>query len=133
MNLVVDTSVWSLFLRRKKTDDENPDVQKLRYHLGNQDCIFLIGIILQEILDGIDSDDQFDKLAEYLQPFPMVEPNRNDFIEAARLKTLCRRKGIQAGPSDFLIVSICTQRNYPLLTADQDFYHILKHCSLILL
>ena len=132
MNLVVDTSVWSLFLRRKKIDDENPFVQKLRYHLENQDCIFLIGMILQEILDGIDSHEHFNNLVKYFQPFPLINENRKDFIEAARLKSLCRRKGIQAGSIDFLIASICTQRHIPLLTADKDFLNISKHCSLIL-
>ena len=133
MNLVVDTSVWSLFLRRKKIDDENPFVQKLRYHLKNQDCIFLIGLILQEILDGIDSDEQFDKLRKYFKPFALIDHDREDFIQAARMKAVCRRKGIQAGTIDFLIASVCTQRNYPLLTADKDFFNIAAHTSLTLL
>jgi predicted nucleic acid-binding protein len=58
---------------------------------------------------------------------------RDDFIEASRLRNHCRGHGVQAGLTDFLIVSSCIARNYPLLTADNDFHHIAKWCKLKLL
>jgi len=133
MNLIVDTSVWSLFLRRKEIKEDDLNVQKLRYYLENQECIFLIGLILQEILDGLNSNEQFDTLLKYFKPFPLIDLTRNDFIQAARLKNNCRSKGIQAGSIDFLITSVCINRNYPLLTADKDFSNISKYCSITLL
>ena len=60
MNLLVDTSVWSLFLRRQKRNEEDPYVMRLRYFLEGEDCIHLIGPILQELLDGI-------KVADFMQ------------------------------------------------------------------
>jgi hypothetical protein len=52
---------------------------------------------------------------------------------AAKLRTACRTKGVLAGPIDFLIAAACCQYGYPLLTADQDFSRIAKHCDLIML
>jgi predicted nucleic acid-binding protein len=133
MNLIVDTSVWSYFLRRKKINNDNLFVKKLYYYIQNEDQIHLLGIVLLEILDGIKSQKQFELLINYFGPFPLIDLTRNDFIEAAKIKNKCRKQGIQASSIDFLITSVCINRNYPLLTADKDFKYISKHCSLILL
>ena len=94
MNLIVDTSVWSLFLRRKSIDKDNPYILQLRQHVEKQDCIHLVGIILQELLDGIKSARDFDVLLDYFESFPLVELVRDDFVEVSRLKNKCRSKGI---------------------------------------
>lgn len=78
MNLVVDTSVWSLLLRRKNHDHNHPLVQKLKSCLEQQDGIFLVGTILQEILDGVRNEEQFIKLTEYFSVFPLLEVDNQD-------------------------------------------------------
>lgn len=133
MNLVVDTSVWSLFLRRRERSGDDPHVVRLRHHLEGQDCIHLLGPILQELLDGVKEQRQFDTLRDYLEPFPLIELVREDFIEASRLRNRCRSRGVQASPTDFLISASCVRRNYPLLTADNDFRHIAAHCRITLI
>lgn len=133
VNLIVDTSVWSLFLRRKNVDEDNPHVLQLRQHIENQDCIHLVGIVLQELLDGLKSPKHFDLLLGYFDSFPLIDLIRDDFIEAARLKIKCRSKGIQAGSIDFLIAATAINRNYPLLTTDKDFRYIAKHCKIMLI
>ncbi len=132
MNIVVDTSVWSLLLRREKRNEENAFLKRLRYHLQREDTIHLVGLVLQEILDGIKQQKQFDLLVEYLEPFPLIQCTRTDFITAARLKNTCRNKGVQASSVDFLIASVCVNRKYLLLTSDKDFSRIAEHCPLIL-
>lgn len=133
MNLIVDTSVWSLFLRRKHQDPDNIFVKKLRNHLEQHDEIHMVGLILQELLDGIKVPKHFNVLVKYFKPFPIIKQTREDYIEAARLKNKCRSRGITAGTVDFLITSVCIQRNYPLLTSDNDFNHIALHSDLMLL
>jgi predicted nucleic acid-binding protein len=132
VNLVVDTSVWSLLLRRERHDENNAYLARLRQYLRSADTIHLIGPIMQELLDGIKNANHFDLLIDYFEPFPLIELTRNDFIQAARLKNLCRSRGVQAGPIDFLIAAVCERRNYPLLTTDKDFDHISKYSSLLL-
>jgi predicted nucleic acid-binding protein len=133
VNLVVDTSVWSLLLRRKNHDRSHPLVQKLKLCLERQDGIFLVGPILQEILDGIQNEKQFYTLAEYFSVFPLLEMDRLDYVEASRLRNHCRSKGVQAGPADFLIAAACIRWDYPLLTADGDFALIARHSRLAVL
>lgn len=132
MNIVVDTSVWSLLLRRAKRNDEAGLLKKLRFYLEHEYCIYLVGPILQEILDGLKNPSQFDLLTEYFEPFPLIECTRNDFVDAARLKNLCRNNGVQASSVDFIISAVCINRKYSLLTADNDFLHISKYCPLLL-
>jgi len=130
VNLIVDTSVWSYFLRRENNKQDNPYTQILIEILESRENVHLPGVVLMELLDGLAAPKKFKLLETYLKPFPLIELNRKDFIEAARLKTKCRSKGIQAGIIDFLIASICVNRTYPLLTADKDFKHIARHCGL---
>lgn len=68
-----------------------------------------------------------------LEPFPLLELDRPTYAAAAKLRPACRTKGALAGPIDFLIAAACCQYGYPLLTADQGFSRIAKHCDLIML
>ena len=131
MNLVVDTSVWSLVLRRPRVDDANTHVQAFRAYLESNNGLFLLGNILQELLDGLRSSRQVDRLVQLLEPFPLLDLDRSTYIAAARLRTACREKGVLAGPIDFLIAAACCQYGYPLLTADRDFSRIAKHGDLV--
>ena len=131
MNLVVDTSVWSLVLRRPRVDEDDSHVRAFRWHLESGDGIFLVGNILQELLDGLRSTKQFDRLLALLDPYPLLDLDRQTYIAAARLQSVCRSKGINAGSIDFLIAAACCQNGFPLLTADKDFVRIAGHCDLI--
>ncbi len=133
MNLVVDTSVWSLVLRRPRVDEDNQHVRAFRRHLESGDGFFLIGNVLQELLDGLRSAKQFDRLLTLLDPYPLLELDRQTYAAAARLRASCRAKGVNAGPIDFLIAAACCHHGFPLLTADKDFSRIAGHCDLITL
>jgi predicted nucleic acid-binding protein len=93
----------------------------------------LIGNILQELLDGVRSPKEFDRLLVVLDPFPLLEIDRETYVAAARLRSLCRTKGVNAGPIDFLIAAACCQHGFPLLTADRDFVRIAAYCDLVTL
>ena len=133
MNLVVDTSVWSLVLRRPRVDEDDPRVRAFRRHLELGDGIFLVGNILQELLDGLRSTKQFDRLLALLDPFPLLDLDRQTYVVAARIQSVCRSKGVNAGSIDFLIAAACCQHGFPLLTADKDFVRIAHHCNLVTL
>jgi len=133
VNLVVDTSVWSLILRRPHIEEANPFVQAFRSHLTAEDGFFILGNILQELLDGLHSPKQFQRLIRCMEPFPLLILTRATYVEAARLRSHCRKKGVQGSPVDFLIASACMENGFPLLTADKDFLRISKHSELVVL
>lgn len=132
MSVIVDTSVWSLGLRR--TDHPSSlSVQKLTRLIQEGESIFLLGIILQEVLQGLRSQKDFSRLLDKLSVYPLIEPRREDYIEAARLRNQCSAKGVQAGTVDFLIAAMCIQYQCLLLTTDKDFSAIARHSTLRLL
>lgn len=132
MNIVVDTSVWSLVLRRDLVNEDDMHVRTLRACVEAGHGLVLLGPILQELLDGLRSTKQFSRLLSVLEPIPLAPLNRGTFVLAARIRNECRKKGIQAGPTDFLIAAACVEAGYPLLTADQDFQQIAKCIELVL-
>jgi predicted nucleic acid-binding protein len=132
MKYVVDTSVWSLALR-KKGHRKTEEVRKLSVLLKEGERVFVPGIILQEVLQGIRNPKQFLQIKEALGCFPSLETSNDDHMFAAELFNTCRAKGIQASTIDFLIASIVIRNDCILLSADKDFLHISKHCELKLL
>lgn len=133
MNLVVDTSVWSLVLRRPRVDETHPLVRAFRAHVEADDGIFLIGNILQELLDGLRSARDFRRLQTLLEPFPLLPLERSTYVAAAELRQRCRTKGVQSSSIDCLIAAACIEHEFPLLTGDRDFAHIARHSDLLVL
>lgn len=133
MNLVVDTSVWSMVLRRSRVEESSPYVHAFRSHVEADDGIFLTGNILQELLDGLRDKKEFDRLVKHIDPFPLISLERETYVAAAELRQRCRAKGVQVGPIDCLIATACIQESYPLLTADRDFLRIAQHSVLVIL
>ena len=121
MKILVDTSIWSVVLRRQKPADNVifNDLESLIKDFRVQ----LIGPIRQEILSGIKSEKQFEKLKNYLRSFQDYTIRTNDFEQAAQFFNQCRIKGIQGSNIDFLICSIAFNNNWQIFTTDQDFLH----------
>lgn len=132
MSVIVDTSVWSLSLRRGSSSDD-PQAAKLADMLRDGRPIHLLGIILQEVLQGIRNPSEFDELRTGLQAFPLLQLDRDDFAAAAELWNLCRSHGVQASTVDCQIAAACIRHDCALLTADKDFASIAGHCPLQLL
>jgi hypothetical protein len=120
MKVVVDTSVWSLALRRNRVESELPQVLSLRELIADG-RVALLGAIRQEVLSGIRKSEQFVHLREYLQAFPNLELVIEDYELAAEFYNTCRRSGIQGSNTDFLICAVAHRRSYSILTTDGDF------------
>lgn len=114
-------------------DESHPLVRAFRERVEAGDGVFLIGNILQELLDGLRNRKDFERLKKLLEPFPLLPLERETYVQAARLRQHCRSKGIQVGPIDCLIASACIEHGFPLLTNDRDFGHIAKHADLVVL
>jgi len=70
MNVLVDTSVWSLALRKNnKNNEQNNIIDKFK-ELIKDLKVKIIGPIRQEILSGIKNNDKYEELKEKLSYFP---------------------------------------------------------------
>jgi hypothetical protein len=130
MKVIVDTSVWSLALRRDKRGSSAP-VQELR-HIIHDHRVQMIGPIRQEILSGIRSESQFKKLQKHLESFPDLPILTEDYVAAAKLFNRCRSKGIQGSNIDFLICAVAIRNSFSIYTTDKDFEIFSKHIQIVL-
>ena len=119
MKVLVDTSVWSLALRRR-AGAEGPEVQELR-SLVDEGRVAMIGPIRQELLSGIRTLESFERLRDHLQPYSDEQLETADFERAAEHFNTCRARGVQGSNADFLICAVAERRNLPILTTDTDF------------
>ena len=123
MTLFVDTSVWSLALRRD-SKPEGPEVHRLREALSGGEPIHTTGIVLQELLQGYRGPKARARIVERFAAIAMITPTRADHINAAELRNACRRRGIQVGTIDALLAQICIRYDLVMLSADLDFRHV---------
>lgn len=126
MSMLVDTSVWSLALRRD-TEQSEPQVVALREALMGADQVFTTGFILQELLQGFAGPKARAQLVERLSALAFLQPDRDDHIEAAEVRNACRRRGVQIGTIDALLIQLCRRHDLVLLSTDQDFLGAAKH------
>lgn len=119
MKVLVDTSVWSLALRRR-TGSEEPVVAQLRW-LIDQGRVAMIGPIRQELLSGVRTPQSFEQLRDHLRPYRDEPLELEDFERAAEHYNACRARGVQGSNTDFLICAVAERRALPILTTDADF------------
>jgi len=129
MKILIDTSIWSLALRRQ-SGVVNPESVMLRTLIEQGEDIHLLGIVLQEVLQGIKNPKDFHILKDYLDAFPLIELTREDYIKAAELKNRLIKKGKQISTIDALIASASISYSCYLFTTDKDFENIAQHSSL---
>jgi predicted nucleic acid-binding protein len=125
MNVLVDTSVWSLALRRKREnldDNERRLVMELS-ELIREGRAKLVGLVRQELLSGIKSIEQYEKLRLYLRAFPDERIDTSDHEEAAKAGNRCRTKGIVVSIVDVLLCAVTVRRDWSIFTTDPDFSH----------
>jgi predicted nucleic acid-binding protein len=126
MRLLVDTSVWSLALRR---DAAAPDaeVHALRAALTSGEQVFTTGFVLQELLQGFSGPKDRQALIRQFSALGFLQPDRQDHIDAAEVRNTCRRHGVQLGTIDALLVQLAIRNKLTLLTTDKDFAAAAVH------
>ena len=130
MSVLVDTSVWSLALRRREPAPDGA-VGELS-ELIREARVHLIGPIRQEVLSGIREAAQFVSLRDRLRAFPDLPLETVDHERASELFNLCRRHGIQGSNTDFLLCAVAERHNLPILTTDGDFAIFSRHIPISL-
>lgn len=134
MTVLVDTSIWSLMLRRD------------RHHLsrGQQATVAvleelvaagqarLLGAVRQELLSGIKHSQQFVRLQQELRNFPDVELETEDYEGAAEISNACGAHGVVGSSIDMLLCSVALRRGWAIYTSDRDFERYAKYAPIVL-
>ena len=124
MKVLVDTSVWSLALRRPANHPLSPEQRATVSALGDlvrDGRAMMIGAIRQELLSGIKTESQFELVRDSLGAFEDVLLSREIYESAAQAFNSCRANGVQGSNTDFLICAVSILHRLPIFTLDGDF------------
>jgi predicted nucleic acid-binding protein len=126
--ILVDTSVWINFFKGRET----PASLYLRQNLGNI-LIATCPVILQEVLQGIVNDKDFERITNYFSDLICL-PVNNTYamaIQSAEIYRKLRKKGIIIRkPNDCMIAFYALNNNISILHDDTDFLQITNHTNL---
>lgn len=123
MKVLVDTSVWSLALRRKNEAIDAAEkliVAELTELIGEGRAA-IIGLVRQELLSVVKTAEQYEKLRLHLRSFDDELVDRADYEDAAKFGNQCRTKGIAVFAVDILICAVAVKRGWAIFTTDPDF------------
>jgi predicted nucleic acid-binding protein len=129
VNVLVDTTVWSLALRRRreKLSSLEQDLVMEWENLAESDRAVLVGPIRQEVLSGIREEKVFAALQARLSEFRSLEILPGDYDQAARFFNVCRSQGITGTPIDMIICAAAFRYEIPIFTTDPDFPQYARH------
>lgn len=127
--LLVDTSVWIDFLNGY----ESAEAKCLANGIADNQPIVVAGIVLMEILAGLRSEAEADRVGKLLLDVFEFAPDlaRSDYVAAAKIYRACRAGGATLRSAvDCLIAQVCLRDSLTLLTKDRDFIAIAKYAPL---
>ncbi len=125
--ILVDSSVWIDYLRGLPT----PQTDRLDTLLGVQP-VAIGDLILAEVLQGCDSDADFNRVNKLLASLILVELGGRDIaIQAAKNFRFLRSKGVTIRQTiDTVIATRCIDDDLALLFRDKDFDPFVAHLGL---
>lgn len=120
---LVDTSVWIDYFRNKqnKAVDFFCTILDKKYPFG------ITSIIYQEMLQGVQTEQDFIKLSNYLMTQRFYHPadQVETYNQAAKIYFNCRKKGITVRSTvDCLIAQISIENDLILIHHDKDYEFI---------
>ena len=123
MQVLVDTSAWIHFFR-----DSDPVIREKVKDLLFEDKAVICPIILQEVLQGIKTEREAERISHYFNFIPKLKVDPYMVaIGTAEIFRKCRKAGITIRKSpDCQIAFFANLEGTPLLHDDRDFFHIGK-------
>ncbi|GAB4023050.1 type II toxin-antitoxin system VapC family toxin [Spirosoma koreense] len=126
--MIIDSSVWIDFFR----DVRNAQTDLVAELLMTKAVLYMTATVLQEVLQGVHTDSQFEQIREDLLACVMLKLDPIEAaVEAAQLYRALRKKGITIRkPNDCLIAHYAIFYNVPVLHNDADFDQIARFTPL---
>ncbi len=127
MKVLVDSTVWSDFLRGRAT----AQTARLEQCLQNRDDLCCCGFVLAEVLQGVRTESEYVATKRQFETLVYLEDDRSNFELGATVYRELRRKGVTIRNSiDCLIAAVVIQHGVHLLENDRDYRFIDQHYPL---
>ena len=132
MEVLVDTSVWSLVLRRTKKslsrEEKSLHAELTRLIVAGK--AILVGPVRQELLSGVRDEISFNRLREHLSYFDDVVIETADYERAARIANSCAAGGVASTSTECLLCAVAIGRSFAVFTTDKDFTYYAGRCEI---
>jgi predicted nucleic acid-binding protein len=134
MNVLIDTSVWSLAYRRSEAGLNSSEKRvKLEVEeLIRETRARIVGPICGELLSGIRDRSKFEEIWRDFTAFYEEPLTLWDYRRGAELSNQLRAKAVTGHLVDCLLCAVAIDRGYSIFTAEDDFRHYAKHIPLTL-
>jgi len=120
--IVLDTTALSHVFRRAPSGRAPHPVVPFFRRLVEEDAELAIpGVVFQELLPGVRSEQGFRRPGDPLGGFPSLPAPAPTHRAARRVRNTCRARGIAAASFDCLIAAHALENDADLLTLDGDF------------
>ncbi|REA55688.1 PIN domain nuclease [Dyadobacter luteus] len=118
MYRIFDTTIWIDYFH----GIINPKTDLLANSLRN-DSVCMVGVIVQEVLQGIKNDAMYHRIKGHIEHLPLLPaPDFNTYDSAAQLYRSLRKKGLTIRkPNDCLIAYYAIHFDLELCHNDSDF------------
>lgn len=124
MRILADTSVWIDFFK----GIDSRENEMLKRCIAERENLFLTPIVVQEILQGIKSDEHYKSIKHYLLLFPLIESDLSIHVFGAEIYRDLRKIGITISSTiDCLIAALAMRNDLFLLHKNRDFDRIAKN------
>jgi predicted nucleic acid-binding protein len=124
-NVLVDTSVWIEFFRKK----ESPLSKRLREYLElNQ--VYYAGPIAVELCQGAKTNKEIEVIDDLLQNIHYAEITREHYHHAGQISHQAARSGKIFSIVDLILAVVAHDENLKLFSLDAHFKEISQFCPI---
>lgn len=116
--IIVDTSIWIEYFKNKS------DVVEFIERRIMDNIIFMVGPIVSELLQGVKTNREYEKLISCIDAIPYIEGTFEDWKKAGNISFNLRRKGITIPLTDIIISAIAINNQARVHTLDKHFNDI---------
>ena len=123
MPVLVDTSCWIEFLRKKG----NTEIQNKVHEILSEGMACISEPILLELWNGVGSEDERKKIKFIQDRIPLLPCNASVYQAGYNLADKMRASGITAPAIDILIFAVSQEYNVDILSLDKHFLKLQKY------
>lgn len=116
--IIVDTSIWIEYFK------ENPAVVEVIERGIMENCIFIVGPVISELLQGVRTNKEYEELVSCIDCIPYIEAKIEDWKKAGKISFNLRSEGITIPLTDILISVLAINNQAQIYTLDYHFKSI---------